>query len=602
MANTVIALRSSGAVGNVPNALDLEYGEFALNYADGIIYYRTDSDTVGSILTTQPAGLTTEVQFNDGGSFGSSANLTFDKSNGKLSAISLNAETSIVATTGTLETLTASGAIQGNTLSTFNTLYVGTDATVMGDISANNITLSNTVQSDTAIIYTKLYAGIATNQSTELPNVIAQFSSNAYTYTQVNQQNIDGHGSADFVITADVGDDATFYTDVGMSGSQYNYYDGYDTPFEPLTGYFLVQGNTGQVGGNMIIGTTAESTNIRFIAGGFESSNIVMEMDNDGVTSTKVLTAPTFVSTNISTDIVSATGNVYADQVFANNKLWAGSATELGTELPDVIAQFTSNSASYTQVNQQNINEHGTSDYVLTADVGNDTDFYVDVGIINSQYDNESPDNSLGTAAFPLDGYFYVQGSTIGQVGGNLIIGTTSTSAPTELRVIIGGGNAENVVSRFTDTGVYFAREIISATTDRIYNWANAAYDAANTYILSSQANTGAARLEVLTYTQSSFDKANSANSLAQQAYDAANVAGGNAFTTISAVGFDDVIANTKTSKITVLGQTGIAIGTDATNSTITIATNLIGASNVVLDFGTVTDSLGTITFDYGFV
>lgn len=199
------------------------------------------------------------------------------------------------------------------------------------------------------------------------------------------------------------------------------------------------------------------------------------------------------------------TQNVRADKIIANTELYAGIATESATLLPNVIAQFTSNSTTYTQVNQQNIDEHGTADFVLTADVGNDTDFYLDVGIINSQYDNQSPNNSLGTSAFPLDGYLIVQGSTINQVGGNLVIGTTSTSAPTEMRVIIGGVEDENVVARFTTAGLNVAGEITSATTTRIYNQANSA-----------------------------FSKANSAYILAQAAYDAANTGGGSGTTSSS--------------------------------------------------------------------
>jgi hypothetical protein len=198
--------------------------------------------------------------------------------------------------------------------------------------------------------------------------------------------------------------------------------------------------------------------------------------------------------------------NVRADKLIANTELYAGIATESATLLPNVIAQFTSNSTTYTQVNQQNIDEHGTADFVLTADVGNDTDFYVDLGIVNSQYDNQSPNNSLGTAAYPLDGYLYVQGSTINQVGGNLIIGTTSTSAPTEMRIIIGGHDNENVVARFTSSGLNVVGEITSPTTTRIYNQANAA-----------------------------FNKANSAYSYAQAAFDRANTGGGSGGTTASA-------------------------------------------------------------------
>jgi hypothetical protein len=81
MANTVIALRQSGATGNTPSLGVLANGELSLNFADGILYYKTAANTLGSIRTTQPAGLTTEVQFNDAGSFGTDSNFTFNKTN-----------------------------------------------------------------------------------------------------------------------------------------------------------------------------------------------------------------------------------------------------------------------------------------------------------------------------------------------------------------------------------------------------------------------------------------------------------------------------------------------------------------------------------------
>ena len=84
MSNTTIALRSSGVASNTPSLGVITEGELSLNYADGILYYKTSSNTLGSIRTTQPAGLTTEVQFNDAGSFGSNASLTYDKTTGTL--------------------------------------------------------------------------------------------------------------------------------------------------------------------------------------------------------------------------------------------------------------------------------------------------------------------------------------------------------------------------------------------------------------------------------------------------------------------------------------------------------------------------------------
>jgi hypothetical protein len=79
MANTIIALKQSGATGNTPLVNQLEFGELAINYADGILYFKTSSNTLGSVRTTQPAGLSSEVQFNDAGSFGGDSSFTFNK-------------------------------------------------------------------------------------------------------------------------------------------------------------------------------------------------------------------------------------------------------------------------------------------------------------------------------------------------------------------------------------------------------------------------------------------------------------------------------------------------------------------------------------------
>ena len=67
MPNTVIAIRSSGVTGNSPSLGVLANGELSLNFADGILYYKTSANTLGSIYKVQPSGLTTEVQFNDSG-------------------------------------------------------------------------------------------------------------------------------------------------------------------------------------------------------------------------------------------------------------------------------------------------------------------------------------------------------------------------------------------------------------------------------------------------------------------------------------------------------------------------------------------------------
>ena len=58
MANTVIALRSSGVASNTPSLGVLANGELSINFADGILYYKSSSNTLGSIRTTAVSGLT----------------------------------------------------------------------------------------------------------------------------------------------------------------------------------------------------------------------------------------------------------------------------------------------------------------------------------------------------------------------------------------------------------------------------------------------------------------------------------------------------------------------------------------------------------------
>jgi hypothetical protein len=114
MANTVISLRSSGATGNTPSLGVLANGELSLNFADGILYYKSAANTLGSIRTTQVAGLNKEIQFNDAGSFGSDASLTFDKTNTTLTTNNFVANT-ITTGTGVGGIIAGANVIYANT-------------------------------------------------------------------------------------------------------------------------------------------------------------------------------------------------------------------------------------------------------------------------------------------------------------------------------------------------------------------------------------------------------------------------------------------------------------------------------------------------------
>lgn len=51
MSNTVIQIKKSGATGNIPASIDLNYGELAINYADGKLYFKDSSNQIDSIYT-----------------------------------------------------------------------------------------------------------------------------------------------------------------------------------------------------------------------------------------------------------------------------------------------------------------------------------------------------------------------------------------------------------------------------------------------------------------------------------------------------------------------------------------------------------------------
>ena len=112
--------------------------------------------------------------------------------------------------------------------------------------------------------------------------------------------------------------------------------------------------------------------------------------------------------------------------------------------LPNSTAQFFSNIAGYSQVNQQNIssNTWASSDFIATADNGNDSQGYIDLGVNSSTYNQ-----ATFTISKANDGYLYVQGNaTTG--GGNLAIGTATAN---DLQFFTGGTLAANEVARFNN-------------------------------------------------------------------------------------------------------------------------------------------------------
>lgn len=95
MSNTVFQLKHSVIGGNTPSTL--ANGEIAINTYDGKLFYSKPDGSIHSIVTdTGPSGLNTEIQFNDSGVLGASANLSFNKTTNTLSVPVLDVNNAVV--------------------------------------------------------------------------------------------------------------------------------------------------------------------------------------------------------------------------------------------------------------------------------------------------------------------------------------------------------------------------------------------------------------------------------------------------------------------------------------------------------------------------
>jgi len=233
------------------------------------------------------------------------------------------------------------------------------------------------------------------------------------------------------------------------------------------------------------------------------------------------------------------TATTLAQQLFANNILNVGVNQQ---NLPNTIAQFSLSGESYIQTNLVNTNDGGTADLVVTANVGSggsDSTYFIDMGFANKKVVPGLEFNNLGTSIYPLDGYLYVQGGAInspGGLGGNLTIGTTT--ANTEIKFIGGGNGAANVVFKVTADGLKMINGHPIYFTD------------------GTTQNTAAAPSA---YTQSAFDKANSAiQNTSTITVNNITVTGNLIANTVGTrVSFDNVTSNTATfsKNLVVLGN-----------------------------------------------
>jgi hypothetical protein len=161
------------------------------------------------------------------------------------------------------------------TSNTQNTVFVGVDldADLTGQFTAQaiarNLYLNNTL--------------IVGNNVVQFDNVIGQFSGSSPTFLQINNQNFNANGSADYVASTSDSDNTFGFIDMGIEGASYNGVVAGYPAFKPYDGYlYMVGKTTTSPSGNLVIGTQNASNTV-FINGGVNNNNIVALMTANGL-------------------------------------------------------------------------------------------------------------------------------------------------------------------------------------------------------------------------------------------------------------------------------------------------------------------------------
>lgn len=266
-----------------------------------------------------------------------------------------------------------------------------TGANFSGNISANSISASNYIRTDTYFV-----GGTEVNQGLgeSWANPAALFFGNSAVnagpagnrFYQVNLQNLDPQGSGDFVVTADDGNDGSNYVSFGVNGSQWN------DPIYPAgkahDGFVYV------TGGNLIV--QSETNDIQFYLGNISVPQVTITAGNviqfahntvirfsDGTVQSTAFGGNTNV-TAINANITAANAAITAlqanaasqaldlDNLFANAATQASSINTLTTNAASQAATLNSinaNVGAYQTFANSNAASQTTSINLLNANV-----------------------------------------------------------------------------------------------------------------------------------------------------------------------------------------------------------------------------------------
>jgi len=211
----------------------------------------------------------------------------------------------------------------------------------------------------------------------------------------------------------------------------------------------------------------------------------------------------------------------------------------------NTIGQFSGNSNTYLQINNQNFNSNGSSDYVASASDSDNTNKYIDMGINGPTFNDPTY-----TSMKPYDGYVYVRGTTDTSTTGNLVIGTASSFA--NIVYIVGGTVTNNIVARMTKTDLQ-----LSAGYNIKFG------DGSIQSVAASPVN----------YSQAAFTLANNTSVLSQAAFNVANTSSANTFITQGVDASQNVRLDFSNTRMTIIEGTDASqnVRLDFSNTRMTI-------------------------------
>jgi hypothetical protein len=356
---------------------------------------------------------------------GTTTSATLNATTGNITTLGAGTTTSAVlnATTGnitTLDTQTTTSAILNATTGNITTLGAGTTTSATLNATTGNITTLDAGTTTSAVLNTTA-ANITGGVATTL--VATNFSSGNAVITggSINNTVIGNTTPANATVSL-LKATGNIVAASGVNATNFT------------TGALVVPGGGG-VGITGDLHVQGQST----FQGNINAGNIILSGN-----------------INVSVGAVQSSFGVFYGNAGGIGALYAGTSTY--TALPATVLQMTGNVDTYAQVNFQNINtgSSASTDFVATADNGDDNDGYINVGINSSTF--ADPDYP---GYYPNDGYLIHHGFE--PATGNLNI--HSHNAGSIIKFIVGGFGDANVRAAVTNTGLRVNTTTASSST-----------------------------------------------------------------------------------------------------------------------------------------